>query len=210
MSQSNNLYLFGYSGHSYVVLDCALENGFQPLGYFDFTENKKNPYNLKFLGSENDIRLKHVIKSDFVFPAVGSNAIRKNLIHLFEKENLTQLTIFSKTAYISPMASVLDFTFIGPNAVVNSRARIGKGSIINSGAVVEHECIVGNYSHVAPGAVLAGNVVLGSESFIGAKSVVKEGVQITDNVTIGAGTVVVKDIVEQGTYVGNPARKISS
>jgi sugar O-acyltransferase (sialic acid O-acetyltransferase NeuD family) len=208
--QSKNLYLFGYSGHSYVVLDCALENGFQPLGYFDFKENKQNPYKLKFLGNENDINLSNLIKSDFVFPAVGSNSIRKNLINLFDKENLTQLTIFSKTAYVSSMASVLSFTFIGPNAVVNSKAIIGKGSIINSGAVVEHECIVGNYSHVAPGAVLAGNVVLGAECFIGAKSVIKEGVQITDNVTIGAGTVVIKDILEQGTYVGNPARKINS
>lgn len=34
-------------------------------------------------------------------------------------------------------------------------------------------------------------------------------VSVCNNVVIGAGSVVTKDITEPGTYVGNPARKIS-
>ena len=45
--------------------------------------------------------------------------------------------------------------------------------------------------------------------FCGAGSTVIDHISICDNVMIGAGAVVVKDIMESGTYVGIPARKVS-
>ena len=44
--------------------------------------------------------------------------------------------------------------------------------------------------------------------FVGSGSVVAQGIEIADEVVIGAGSVVIKNIMELGTYAGNPARKI--
>ena len=48
---------------------------------------------------------------------------------------------------------------------------------------------------------------IGNNVSIGSNATIMP-VQIADNTVIGAGCVVTKDILEPGTYVGNPARKI--
>ena len=45
---------------------------------------------------------------------------------------------------------------------------------------------------------------------IGANAVIKQGVKVGDNVIIGAGAVVLKDIISNTDFVGNPAKKIKN
>jgi len=45
-------------------------------------------------------------------------------------------------------------------------------------------------------------------AIIGAGAVVTDKISICDNVIIGAGSVVIRDIEDAGTYVGNPAKRI--
>lgn len=51
-------------------------------------------------------------------------------------------------------------------------------------------------------------ISVGNNVFIGMKTIIMPGVNISDNVVIGAGSIVTKDILEAGVYVGSPARKI--
>ena len=44
--------------------------------------------------------------------------------------------------------------------------------------------------------------------FVGAGSTIKDNISVCDNVIIGAGSIVVKDIIESGIYVGCPVKKI--
>lgn len=48
---------------------------------------------------------------------------------------------------------------------------------------------------------------IGSRVSIGSNSTILP-VTVVDDVVIGAGSVVTKDILEPGTYAGNPARKL--
>ena len=50
---------------------------------------------------------------------------------------------------------------------------------------------------------------IGSNVSIGSNATILP-VNICDNVVIGAGSVVTKDIVKPGTYVGNPAKLLIS
>ena len=93
------------------------------------------------------------------------------------------------------------------NAVVNAGAKIGKHCIINTGAIVEHDNQLDDYVHVSVGAKLAGTVSVGKSTWIGIGVSVKNNLSICSNCMIGAGAVVVKDIVNAGTYVGVPVRK---
>ena len=58
------------------------------------------------------------------------------------------------------------------------------------------------------GAVLAGSVKVGKSTFIGAGAVIKQGVNIGNNVIIGAGSVVLKDVPNNVTWAGVPAKNI--
>lgn len=205
MSKSKNLYILGYSGHAYVVIDVAVANNFLVNGYFDFEEHAENPYHIPYLGNEKKEDVSKIIGKNIAFPAVGSNAIRKKLFDFLIKNGCEQTFLVDKSAYVSVNAKLGDSTLVAPKAVVNSGSIIGDACIINTGAIVEHECKIGDFTHVAPGAVLAGNVVVGTNAFVGANSVVKQGISIGKNTIIGAGSVVLRDVPEGETWVGNPA-----
>ena len=203
-----NIFIFGYSGHAYVVLDAVLSNNFVVKGYFDKYKAEVNPYDLLYKGFEQEVDVKPIVDSHFVFPSIGSNEIRTKVINLFEKLKLNETKIIDASAKVSVKTTLDNSTFIGPNAVVNSMTVIGKGVIVNSGAIVEHECKIGNFSHIAPGAVLAGNVNVGNNTFVGANAIIKEGITLGENVTIGAGSVVLQNVADNETWVGNPAKRI--
>lgn len=208
MLNTNNIYILGYSGHSYVTIEVAQANKFNVLGYFDRFESKVNPFNLKYFGYEKDIDLKTIVKNAFVFPAMGSNSIRKKLHTKLIADKINQTVLIDPSAYVSRTASIGESTLVNPNVSINSLSHIGKCCIINTAAVIEHECRIGDFTHVAPGAVLAGNVIVGENCFIGANTVIKQGITISNDVVIGAGAVVLKNITK-GTWVGNPAKLIT-
>lgn len=55
-----------------------------------------------------------------------------------------------------------------------------------------------------------GRVRIGANSVIGAFSVVRCGVSVGSNVTTGIGSVILKDIPDNRTAIGNPARVVKS
>lgn len=208
MSESKSVFLFGYSGHAYVIIESLLDAGHQIKGYFDFKVAEKNPYGLKYLGYEGEVDVKSKVGDDLVFPCIGDNLIRKKVIALFEKYQLNQFVAVDPSANVSRTVFINPSTYIGKNVMVNAQTKIGKGVILNTGCIIEHECQLSDYVHIAPGAVLCGNVSVGDDSFIGANSVVRQNVEIGERIVIGAGSVVTSDVKESGVWVGNKLRKL--
>jgi sugar O-acyltransferase (sialic acid O-acetyltransferase NeuD family) len=208
VSDPKKVFLFGYSGHSYVIIESFIAAGFCIVGYFDYHEAVTNPYQLPYFGFEGQVDVKSIVKSDFVFPSVGDNGIRTQLVYFFEKHHLKQCVLIDPSARVSKNAHIGLSTYVGVNAIVNAQSHIGKGAIINTAAVVEHECEVQDFCHIAPAAVICGNVRIGEATFIGAHTVVRNNTTICSDVILGAGSVVVKTIEEKGIWVGNPSKKI--
>ncbi len=210
MLHAKKIFVFGYSGHSYVVLDTALQQGYELGGFFDKETPLNNPFGLLYLGNEQKVDFSEIIQSNYGFPTVGDNNLRKRLVNLFVSQAIHQTVIVSRNAHISRTVEIGPSTFVAPGVVINSLGSIGCGCIINSSAIVEHECVINDYAHVGPGAVLAGNVIVGSGAFVGANSVVKQGVKIGDNAVIGAGSVVLSDVPSNEVWVGSPAKKMGN
>lgn len=202
------VFLFGYSGHAYVVIESFIAAGYSIAGYFDYQEAPRNPYQIPYFGFEGSVDVPSIVKSDFVFPSVGDNSIRAKLVAFFEKHHLQQCVLIDPSAKVSHTSSIGLSTYVDVNAIVNAQSQIGKGVIINTATVIEHECDVQDFSHIAPAAVLCGNVSVGKSTFISANAVVRNNTSICTDVILGAGSVVVKSIEEKGIWVGNPAKKI--
>lgn len=207
MSESKQVFIFGYAGHAYVIIESLLEAGYSIAGYFDYQEAEKNPYGLKYLGFEQQVEVKSIVQDHGVFPAVGDNRIREKLVHFFDQWQLRQFTLIDPSARVSRTALVGVSTYVGKNAVINAQATVGRGAIINTQAVVEHECVVEDFAHLAPGAILCGQVQVGTRTFVGAQAVVRQNIEIASDVLIGAGSVVIQSIQEIGTWAGNPSKK---
>ena len=200
--------IIGYSGHAYVVAEAAREMGIELRYYSDKKKNIKNPFELSFLGDENDEGFQGWNGGFNFILGSGDNQIRERIAERISEKEESILTVIHPSASVSKAVEIGIGVFISRNASVNPLSKIGKYSIINTNAVVEHECILGTAVHIAPGAVLAGNVEVGDRSFIGANSVVKQGITIGKNVIVGAGSVVLQNIPDNVIIAGNPSRQI--
>ncbi|MEL6867612.1 MAG: acetyltransferase [Bacteroidota bacterium] len=204
-----DIIIIGYSGHAYVALDIILAMGERVVAYCDQEEKSQNPYQLQYLGKEEEeLAFRQLRQCDY-FIGIGNNQIRcKVQLGLTQQLSRPPINVIHPTVTQSPHLRLGKGVMFAPHVIINSMTKIGDGVICNSGAIIEHECQIDNFVHIAPGAVLAGNVSVGEESFIGANTVVKEGICIGKKVTIGAGSVIIRDIPDGVTVVGNPNRII--
>jgi methionyl-tRNA formyltransferase len=201
--------LIGYSGHSYVVHGIFNALGKKVTGYFDNEEKTTNPYHLVYLGKETSEEAFSVLKNDEFFIAIGDNVIRQKIYENFATRGCMPVNAIHPTAAIDPSAKLAKHgIMISSNVSINAFSKIGKAVICNTASIIEHECEVGDFVHVGPGTVLCGNVIIGSGTFVGANAVVRQGIQIGKNCTIGAGAVIIKDVPDNTTVIGNPSRNL--
>ena len=145
-------------------------------------------------------KIKHVGIVDVHF---GEN------VTVVEPLNMYGCTIGSNT-FIGP------FTEIQRNVQIGAHCKIQSHSFICEGVTIGSDCFIGHgvmfindrFKDAGPACgdkskwektTIGNNVSIGSNATI-------LPVTICNGVVIGAGSVVTKDILERGVYVGNPAR----
>lgn len=190
----------------YVVED----NQFEVVGYFDdYTKVGEIVNDYPIIGKLSDI------------PAFYKKGVFDELINaigytrmLYRKE------VFEQFADAIPFA-----TFIHSSCFVDKTASIGKGVIIFPFSIVYLDTIIEDnvfiqihfsitdskikkHSMISQTVSIAGRSEIGESCNIGISTTISNDIKICNNVRTGAGTVVTKNIIEPGLYVGVPARKI--
>lgn len=114
-------------------------------------------------------------------------------------------------------------TIIGNHCYIDSyvrssgQNRIGNNVTIRFGATIGREVTIEDDVFISPnvGTMFKnhlggqkGGIVIGKGSFIGTNAIIGAGVKIAPGSVIGAMALVTKDIVQKGTYIGIPAKRI--
>lgn len=127
-------------------------------------------------------------------------------------ESLPNETVFTKI--IHPTAIISDWVEIGEGSIITAgvilthNIKIGKHAHLNLNTTIGHDCVIGDYFTTTPACNISGNCDFGNNVYLGTNSSVRQGISICNNVTIGMGGVVVKNIIDPGTYIGNPVKKL--
>lgn len=198
-----NVMVIGSGGHAKVVADIIKCNGDYIVGFLDSVYPNGKIFDYNVLGPDDE----YVKYMDCWFVvAVGDTAARERIAK--KLKNVKWYTAIHPSAIISRLdVTIGEGAVVCANAVINPSATIGSHCIVNTGACVEHDCKIGEFSHIAVGAKLAGKVRVGKRTWVGIGAAVRDKISICDDCIVGAGAVVVKDIVEPGTYIGVPARQ---
>jgi len=201
------LLIIGASGHGKVCADIALEMGkWNEIVFLDDNPQIKLSMGIPVIGTTDDVF--SLIDDYDIFVGIGNNTTRKNLQEMLETVGATIATLVHPNAVIGRDVNIGNGSVIMGGVVINCCTSIGNGCIINTGSSIDHDNIIEDYVHISPGVNLAGTVKIGMFTWLGIGSIVINNISITRNCNVGAGTVVIKDILEPGKYLGVPARRV--
>ncbi len=208
IKSKNKLIIIGASGHGKVAADIAKKmNKWQQIFFLDDDEAVRHSLGIDVIGKSNDV-LSYITDYD-IFVAIGNNKIREKFQSHLKMSGASIPLLVHPNAVIGENVEMGAGTVVMAGAVINCCSRIGVGCIVNTGAIIDHDSIIEDYVHISPGAHLAGTVKVGKGTWLGIGSVVSNNLNITNCCIIGAGAVVVRDILDAGTYIGVPARKVN-
>lgn len=144
------------------------------------------------------------------FIAVGSPKIKRKIYNkLAYKKNISFPNLIHKTAVLDNRYVYFGFgNIICSYASLTTNIKLGNFVHINLNSTIGHDTIIEDFVTISPGVNVSGNVVLQELSYLGTNCTIIEKKTIGKDVIIGASAVVVKDLLEAGTYVGMPAKKI--
>lgn len=141
--------------------------------------------------------------------AIGASAQRFQAVNRIESAGHNNFaTLVHPRAWVGRFVSLGEGSIICSGALVTTDIGIGKHTHVNIGVTIGHDVVLGDFSTLNPNVSLSGNVNVGGGAEIGTGSVVVPNCQIGKWAILGAGSVVVRDVLDNTTVVGSPARVI--
>ncbi len=93
-------------------------------------------------------------------------------------------------------------------SIITNNVTLMEGVLLNLTSTVGHDTIIGKYCDISPGVNISGGCVIGDFCNIGTGAKLLPKLKIGHNVSIGAGAVVTKDVADNTTVVGIPAKPL--
>ncbi len=203
------LVLLGAGGHGKVVANSAELSGFEVVGFLDEDERtwgSSTSYGpvlggLDCLGGLGDVEL---------IVCLGSGADMHRMVDRVRSQtSIRWATVIHPGATLARTVTLEPGTAILGGSAVTVDTSIGAHCTVSGNSVVGHDNVISDFVHVGPGATVCGNVEVGTGAFLGAGCTILPGVKIGQWATVGAGAVVTRNVPDQATVFGVPARLVS-
>jgi sugar O-acyltransferase (sialic acid O-acetyltransferase NeuD family) len=141
---------------------------------------------------------------------VGSTPARLRIERYLRKNFDARFVVLKHPlAYVGRRVKVDSGSVVCCGAIATADVIVGQQVQLHSGCTVGHDTAIGDFVTIAPGANISGRVKIGEGTFIGAGAVVLPDIEIGSWTIVGAGAVVTRNVPDNVTVVGVPARVIA-
>jgi len=205
--------VLGAGGHARVLIDALRGRAavIQGIAEADRSKHGQTLLGIPIIGDEEVLAFAQ--DSVRLVNGVGTvrvSLLRRQLHDSFRSKGYRFAAVVHASAIVAPDVVLAEGAQIMAGAVLQTGCRIGENAIINTRATVDHDCVIGKHVHVSPGATLCGNVTVGEGSHVGAGATVIQGIRIGRDSMVAAGAVVIRDIPDNVTVAGVPAKEMQS
>lgn len=147
----------------------------------------------------------------WVVCAIGCAKTRKQIIEKVKKlRGVRFATLVDPSVLYSKEITIGEGSIVCAGTIITVNVEIGNHVIINLDCTIGHDARIEDFITIYPGVNISGGVFIGECAELGTGGQVIQGKKICAGSVIGAGAVVVGDIVEEGTYVGVPAKRLET
>lgn len=142
--------------------------------------------------------------------AVGASKTREKIINKIKSKNsnIHFATLIDPSVEKSELIQIGEGTIICAHTIITVNIKIGNHVIINLDCTIGHDAILKDFVTLYPSVNVSGITQIGYGVELGTGMQIIQGKTVGDHTIIGAGAVVVKDIPENCTAVGSPAKPI--
>lgn len=207
-----DLILIGASGYGREIYDMIerLNKDVKAYNVLGFIDDNKDIWGteintVKVLGGSEYVKKHFVNKSVCAVITIASASVKRKMVE--ELDGYVEWeTLIDPTAIVSNYCHIGKGSLIGAFSQVGPNATIGEFCSILYACSVGHDAILEDYVSAMDYCDITGYDYLEEGVYLGSSVAILPNLRICKNAVIGGGAVVVKDLLEQGTYTGVPAK----
>ena len=142
--------------------------------------------------------------------AVGASRTREKIVSGMKDVNPVVKfgTVIDPSVEMSDLVNIGEGTIICAHTIITVNIEIGSHVIINLDCTIGHDAILKDFVTLYPSVNISGITNIGQAVELGTGMQIIQGKSVGEYSIVGAGAVVIKDIPEKCTAVGNPAKPI--
>ena len=147
-------------------------------------------------------------ENDVFFVALGDSKWRRHYAEIIENKGGMFHTIICPDCIINDTAEIGEGSFISSWCNISDNVIIGKHVLTHNFCAIGHDAKVEDYCSLLSGAFMGGYSEIGEGSQMSPKSMILPHKKVGKNVMVGAASVVMRNIKDDISVHGNPAKQI--
>jgi sugar O-acyltransferase (sialic acid O-acetyltransferase NeuD family) len=159
-----------------------------------------------YLGRDDDEAVLGSLSRCRFVAAIGDSAARRQVIERFEGLGLGSATLVHPSVVTEDDLRLGDGSMVFAGSILSTNVSIGRGVLVNKSCTVSHDAQLGDFATLSPSVSITGYGVVGEGATMGTQAAMLPRTRIGSRSVVGAGAVVTKDIPDDRTAVGVPAR----
>nr|WP_246849021.1 NeuD/PglB/VioB family sugar acetyltransferase [Aquimarina sp. U1-2] len=212
--QVKNAVIIGAGTQGQVYASYLKEAGVSIIGFIDDNVNLQGQdvIGIPVLGKYEDLFLQEFKdKIQDVYCPIGVNSIRVKYLSTLKKEGYGIPGFLHHTVSIAPDVTIGEAVYMLAGNIVMPHTQIGNYIMINMDSTIAHHVTLEDGVFMSSGVNIGALIHVKKRAYIGMGVTAMTGIrEIGEDSLLGAGTVVIEDVPDRTTIVGNPGRIINT